>query len=130
MEDGPYDDLLRAQDYKAKALAEKTISDINDAVNTCVRISTMKNEKRLEAETIANKDILEKIAMAQSELLEVAIQKWKEEELRKIQEDPSAYIMSSVPTKSSTISSKEEENLSEFIHNEVNEFLDDEQNQG
>ena len=130
MEDGPYDDLLRAQDYKAKALAEKTISDINDAVNTCVRISTMKNEKRLEAETIANKDILEKIAMAQSELLEVAIQKWKEDELRKIQEDPSAYIMSSVPSKSSASASKEEENLSEFIHNEVNELLDDEHNQG
>ena len=129
MEDGPYDDLLRAQDYKAKALAEKRISDINDAVNTCVRISTMKNEKRLEAETIANKDILEKIAMAQSQLLEVAIQKWKEEELRKIQDDPSAYIMSSVITKPSNTSSKEEENLSEFIHNEAEELLHEDEKQ-
>ena len=127
MEDGPYDDLLRAQDYRAKALADKRISDINDAVNTCVRISTMKNEKRLEAETIANKDILEKIARAQSELLEVAIQKWKEEELKKVQENPSAYIMSSVPNQQA-FKSKEEENLSEFIHNKVEDVLDDDEN--
>ena len=89
---------------------------MNDAVNTSVRISTMKNEKRLEAETIANKDILEKIAKAQSELLEVAIQKWKEEELKKVQEDPSAYIMSATPNSPTANVSKEEENLSEFIH--------------
>ena len=127
MEDGPYDDLLRAQDYKAKALAEKRISDINDAVNTCVRISTMKNEKRLEAETIANKDILEKIALAQSELLEVAILKWKEEELKKVQENPSAYIMSSVPAQPSSTIPKEEENLSEFIHSDVEELMENEE---
>ena len=127
MEDGPYDDLLRAEKHKAKVLSDKRISDVNDAVNTCVRISTMKNEKRLEAETIANKDILEKIARAQSELLEVAIKKWKEEELKKVQENPSAYIMSTVPSNPKTAKTKEEENLSEFIHNEVAELLDDEE---
>ena len=88
----------------------------------------MKNEKRLEAETIANKDILEKIARAQSELLEVAIKKWKEEELKKVQENPSAYIMSSVPNNPKTAITKEEENLSEFMHNDVAELLEDECN--
>lgn len=127
MEDGPYDNLLRAEKYKAKVLSDKRISDVNDAVNTCVLISTMKNEKRLEAETIANKDILEKIARAQSELLEVAIKKWKEEELKKIQENPSAYIMSTVPNNQKNTLTKEEENLSEFMHNEVAELLDDEE---
>lgn len=126
MEDGPYDDMLRAEKHKAKVLSEKRISDVNDAVNTCVQISTMKNEKRLEAETIANKDILEKIARAQSELLEVAIKKWKEEELKKVEANPSAYIMSSVPTNPTTAQTKEEETLSEFIHNEVSELVDDE----
>lgn len=125
MEDGPYDNLLRAEKYKAKVLSDKRISDVNDAVNTCVLISTMKNEKRLEAETIANKDILEKIAKAQSELLEVAIKKWKEEELKKVEENPSEYILSSVPSNSNQSMTKEEENLSEFIHNEVSELMDD-----
>lgn len=96
MEFGPYDDLLNAEKHKAKVLSDKRISDANDEVNTSVRISTMKNEKRYEAEIIANKDILEKIARAQSELLETAILKWKEIELAKVSQDPNAYIMSSV----------------------------------
>lgn len=97
MEDGPYDDLLRAQKYKTKVLADKSISDVNDAVNTCVRISTMKNEKRLEAETIANEEIMAKIAHAQAELLETAIAGWKEIELEKIRQNPSAYVVSLAP---------------------------------
>ena len=97
MEDGPYDVLLRAQKYKTKVLADKSISDVNDAVNTCVRISTMKNEKRLEAETIANEEIMAKIARAQAELLETAIAGWKEIELEKIRQNPSAYVVSLVP---------------------------------
>ena len=92
MEDGPYDDLLRAQDYKAKVLADKAISDINDAVNTSVKISTMKNQKRLEAEALANEDILKRIAEVQAELLQKSIDAWREEELRKIEENPTSYI--------------------------------------
>lgn len=92
MEDGPYDDLLRAQDYKAKVLADKAISDINDEVNTSVKISTMKNQKRLEAEALANEDILKRIAEVQTELLQKSIDAWREEELRKIEENPTSYI--------------------------------------
>ena len=92
MEDGPYDDLLRAQDYKVKVLADKAISDINDEVNTSVKISTMKNQKRLEAEVLANEDILKRIAEAQAGLLQKSIDAWREEEMRKIEENPTAYI--------------------------------------
>lgn len=115
MEDGPYDDLLRAEKHKAKVLSDKSISDINDAVNTCVRISTMKNEKRLEAETIANAEIMAKIARAQAELLETAINGWKEIELAKIRQDPSSYVVSLVPPKKEmTVVADEEGNLSEY----------------
>ncbi|MDE6003947.1 MAG: DUF4407 domain-containing protein [Oscillospiraceae bacterium] len=118
MEDGPYDDLLRAEMHKATVLADKSISDVNDAVNTCVRISTMKNEKRLEAETIANADIMAKIARAQAELLETAIAGWKETELEKIRQNPSAYVVSLVPPKQEMeVVADEEGNLSEFHHN-------------
>lgn len=129
MEDGPYDSLLKAEKYKKKVLADKRISDVNDAVNTCVRISTMKNEKRLEAETIANQDILEKIARAQSALIETAIEKWKESELEKVRQNPSAYIKSSLTNEPQQQTGKDEDNLSEFIHNEVSEILnEDEEN--
>lgn len=93
---GPYDDLLRARMHKVKILADKEISDINDEVNTSVEISTLQNQNRLEAEIAANKELLEKIALAQSEILSEAIELWRKEELEKVRKDPSAYIKSSM----------------------------------
>ena len=92
MEDGPYDDLLRAEKHRVNVLSQKRISDVNDEVNTSVMISTMKNQKRLEAEALANEDILKRIAEVQAELLQKSIDAWREEELRKIAENPTAYI--------------------------------------
>jgi hypothetical protein len=92
MEDGPYDDLLRAEKHRVRVLSQKRISDVNDDVNTSVQISTMKNQKRLEAEMLANEDIMKRIATVQAELLQKAISAWREEELKKINENPSAYI--------------------------------------
>lgn len=92
MASGPYDDLLRAEMHRVHVLSQKRISDVNDEVNTAVKISTMKNQKRLEAEAIANEDILKQIAKVQSELLQKSIEAWREEELRKIAENPTAYI--------------------------------------
>ncbi|MBO5296933.1 MAG: DUF4407 domain-containing protein [Candidatus Homeothermus sp.] len=92
MEDGPYDDLLRAEKHRVNVLSQKRISDVNDEVNTSVKISTMKNQKRLEAEALANEDILKRIAEVQAELLQKSIDAWREEELRKIAENPTAYI--------------------------------------
>ena len=120
MEDGPYDDLLRAQKHKTKILADKSISDVNDAVNTCVRISTMKNEKRVEAEAIANEEIMAKIARAQAELLETAIVGWKENELEKIRQNPSSYVVSLVPPQQEMqVVADEEGNLSEFAKSDL-----------
>jgi hypothetical protein len=41
---------------------------------------------------LANKELLEKLAKTQAELLQTAIEKWREEELEKINKNPSAYI--------------------------------------
>ncbi len=92
---GPYDDLLRAEMHRVRVLSDKRISDINDDINTEVRISTQKNKERLEAEVLANKELMEKLAKTQAELLQTAIDKWREEELAKINENPSAYIQTS-----------------------------------
>ena len=46
------------------------------------------------AEVKANKELMEKIAKTQAELLNTAIEKWREEELAKINENPSHYIKS------------------------------------
>lgn len=89
---GPYDNMLRAAMHRARVLSDKRISDINDEINTEIQISTQKNQNRLAAEIKANQEVLDRIALAQAELLQVAIDAWRAEELAKIQANPSAYI--------------------------------------
>ena len=95
---GPYDDYLRAEMHEVRVLADKRISDLNDDINTEVQISTEKNRVRLEAEILANKELMERIAKVQAELLQTAIDKWREEELVKINDNPSAYIKTNSTT--------------------------------
>ena len=95
MTSGPYDDLLRSEMHKARVMSDKRISDLNDEINTEILISTEKNKNRLEAEIAANKEVMSRIAEVQSELLNTAIEKWRKEELEKIEKNPSAYIKSS-----------------------------------
>lgn len=90
--DGSYEALLDAEKHKIRVLADKRISDLNDEVNTEVQISTRKNKERLETEVLANKKLMERLAKAQAELLQTAIDKWREQELTKINENPSMYI--------------------------------------
>ena len=90
--DGSYENLLDAEKHRIEVLASKRKSDLNDKINTEVQISTEKNRQRLNAEIQSNKELMEKIAKTQAELLQTAINKWREEELAKIQENPSAYI--------------------------------------
>lgn len=92
MIDGAYDGALNAEKHRMKVLAEQRISDVNDNINTEVQISTEKNKQRLEAEVLANKELMERLAKTQAKLLQTAIDKWREEELVKINENPSAYI--------------------------------------
>lgn len=94
MTSGPYDDLLRSEMHKARVMSDKRISDLNDEINTEIMISTEKNKNRLEAEIAANKEVMSRIAEVQSELLNTAIEKWRIEELEKIEKNPSAYIKS------------------------------------
>ena len=100
MSSGEYDDKLREEMHRARVLADKGISDINDDINTEIQISTMKNRNRLEAEVKANQEVLDRIALAQAELLQVAIDAWREEELAKIQANPSNYIRTNMSEQS------------------------------
>ncbi len=97
---GPYDDYLRAEMHRVRVLSDKRISDLNDEINTEIQISTQKNKERLEAEVLANRKLMERISNAQADLLQTAIDKWKEQELAKINEDPSAYIKTNIDTNS------------------------------
>ena len=89
---GPYDNMLRAMMYRTRLLSEKQISDVDSQVNSEIQISVQKNANRVEAEIRANKEVLDRIALAQAELLQEAIDAWREQELAKIRANPSEYI--------------------------------------
>jgi uncharacterized protein Smg (DUF494 family) len=83
-ESGPYDDMMDRLKHESFVKEKQKISDINDSINTSIKISTEKNQNRLDAEIAGNKALLNKIALAQSEIAEIAIEKWKKEELKKL----------------------------------------------
>ncbi len=89
---GPYDELLREEMENKKAQSILRVSQMNDDANTQIQITIAKNKERLEAEVAANKVVLSKIAAAQAELLDSAIEEWRKAELAKIKENPSLYI--------------------------------------
>lgn len=91
-EGGPYDDIIERIKYESKVTEQQRISDINDEINTSVKISTDKNKLRLDAELQSNKVLLEKIAKVQAELAEKAVEKWRLEELEKIEKGTSNII--------------------------------------
>lgn len=89
---GPYDDLLRMEHEKKKIYADEVIGKLKNEFNTAMTISTKTNEEKEIIELKNNKELLVKIANIQSEVLEVAIQKWREEELKKAKNNPSTFI--------------------------------------
>lgn len=91
---GPYDELLREEMERKKAMSITNVSIINDNANTQIQISVERNKAKLEAELLANKTVLSKIAEAQVELIETAIEEWRKEELEKIKANPSQYVKS------------------------------------
>lgn len=96
IESGPYDELLKEEMERTKATAIVNVSKINADANTQIQISIEKNKEKLLAEVAANKEVLSKVAAVQAELLQVAIEEWRKEELAKIKESPSKYIHSNI----------------------------------
>lgn len=95
---GPYDDLLAAENRRLSQEARKAIDDID----TSISIYWDKNAERRETERALNHDILERLSEAQSELMSIAIEKWREEELKKIQANPYDYIKTNTNSEPST----------------------------
>ncbi len=91
-ERGTYDDILDRVKHEVKVQQLLLQSNINQEINTAVKINTDKNEQKLNAELLANKELLESIAIAQAEIAKVAIEEWKKEQLEKVKNNLSAMI--------------------------------------
>jgi hypothetical protein len=89
---GTYEEILEAKEYAISMEQKIKISNLNDEINTVLKISTEKNKNKLDAELKGNSELLNEIALAQAEIAKVAIAKWKEEELQKLQNGQNNHI--------------------------------------
>jgi hypothetical protein len=92
MEKGEYEDKLERVLYE-KSIAEKQkISNINDKINTDLKIHATKHQIRLEAEIKANESLLNSVARAQAEIASTAVEEWKIKEIGKIKNSQNNVI--------------------------------------
>lgn len=106
-ESGPYDDIMDRLKHESFVSEKQKISDINDSINTSIKISTEKNQNKLDAEIAGNKALLNKIALAQAEIADLAVEKWKEEELTKLNNGVNHIINSNGQEKSESFKKSE-----------------------
>ncbi len=79
-ERGPYDDIIDRIKYEYKVKQLELQSNLNQEINTSIRIHSDKFEQKMNAELQSNKQILEAISVAQQEIAIAAIKKWKTEQ--------------------------------------------------
>ncbi len=82
-----YEMEIESLKHLTDVVQKKQISDINDEINTDIKISTEKNKTRLEAELKGSDDLLNHIAIAQAEIAKIAVDKWRVSEINKLKED-------------------------------------------
>lgn len=93
-ERGPYDDIIDRMKHEHKVRQMELQSNINQEINTSVKIHIDKHEQKLNAELQSNKELLEAISAAQREIALAAIAEWKEDQKRKVKEDGATIINS------------------------------------
>lgn len=98
---GDYDVILKAERNEIEVAELVRISQKNDWANTEILKLTEENKKKivekqneLNTELNSNLELLSSIAKAQSEIAQIAIEKWKEEEIKKATENPGEFIKS------------------------------------
>lgn len=83
-ERGPYDDMMERIKHEVKVKQLLLQSNLNQEVNMTVKLNTAKMEQKLNAELLANEELLKSIANAQAEIAKKAVEKWKEDQLGKM----------------------------------------------
>jgi len=101
MSAGDYDLILKTEKDKIRTHEMERLSRLNDWANTEIqkvveenKMKVLQKQAELNAEFKANEVLLNSIAEAQVELSKIAVKKWKEQELNKIEKDPNYFIQS------------------------------------
>jgi mannose/fructose/N-acetylgalactosamine-specific phosphotransferase system component IID len=93
-ERGPYDDILDRIKHETKVKQMLIQSNLNEEINTQIKINSDRNEQKIRAEMEANNDLMQQILKAQTEVAEVAIQNWKKEQIKLVKLNPGLIIQS------------------------------------
>ncbi|MBI9067028.1 MAG: DUF4407 domain-containing protein [Salinivirgaceae bacterium] len=88
---GAYDELLALEEAKLMAKSKQEIIQINEKTTRVVEIEKLKSKARFEEEVGNSKDFAKQIMEAQAEIGKERIKKWKERELKKIDESLDDY---------------------------------------
>ncbi|RKQ42906.1 uncharacterized protein DUF4407 [Roseivirga pacifica] len=91
-ERGPYDDILDRIKYETKVKQMLIQSNLNEEINTQVKINSEKNEQKIQAEMAANNELMQQVLKAQTEVVEVAIENWKKEQKKIVKLNPELVI--------------------------------------
>ncbi len=96
---GDYDVILEAEKNEIKVNETVKMSQKNDWANAEILKIVEENKKKvtdkqneLNAEMASNLELLNSISQAQSEIAQVAINKWKESEILKATTNPENFI--------------------------------------
>lgn len=88
---GAYDELLAFEEAKLMTAAQQEIVKIKEKANRIIEIERLKSKARLEEEVENSKDFARLMMEAQSEIGKERIKRWKERELKKIDDTLDDY---------------------------------------
>ena len=88
---GAYDELLAFEEAKLMKDAQREIVVVQEKTNRIIEIEKLKSKARLEEEVENSKDFAKMMMEAQSEIVKERIKKWRERELKKIDENLNDY---------------------------------------
>jgi hypothetical protein len=88
---GAYDELIALEESRNMAHSQQEIVRIKEKTNRFIQIEKLKSKARLDEEIENSKDFARQIMEAQAEIATERIKRWKEHELRKIDDSLDDY---------------------------------------
>ena len=91
---GSYDDMIDARESEIKYECLRRQKQVEQEFEWSIKSSDAEKETHYQESVVMNQKLMSKIAEMQLELLGVAIEEWRKEELEKIKANPSQYVKS------------------------------------
>ena len=81
---GAYDELLALEEVRIMSASEQEVVQINEKTKRLVAIEKLKSKACLDEKLENSKDFARQVMLAQAEIASGRIKRWKERELKKV----------------------------------------------